>query len=187
MLAAASTTRVYLYMQAVDMRRSCDGLHAIVQSEFARDIRQTDCFIFIELQSGIPLHDENGPVARVSKPNSFQREFKMGDWLRSCREGHIVIAKYGKTLRSSRGNSTARMCCTALRTGEPSIGLFWVSNRSIKNLELKGAIITTDATGESQGDCFTDIRMSVGDLAIKDKHPALAKAIAKRFDKVCDE
>jgi transposase len=47
MLAVASTTRVYLYMQAVDMRRSYDGLHAIVQSEFARDIRLGDYFMFI--------------------------------------------------------------------------------------------------------------------------------------------
>lgn len=47
MLAVASTTRVYLYMQAVDMRRSYDGLHAIVQAEYARDIRLGDCFMFI--------------------------------------------------------------------------------------------------------------------------------------------
>ena len=47
MLAVASTARVYLYMQAVDMRRSYDGLHAIVQSEFARDIRLGDYFMFI--------------------------------------------------------------------------------------------------------------------------------------------
>jgi transposase len=47
MLSVASTARVYLYMQAVDMRRSYDGLHAIVQSEFTRDIRQGDYFMFI--------------------------------------------------------------------------------------------------------------------------------------------
>lgn len=47
MLAVASTTRVFLYMQAVDMRRSYDGLHAIVQSEYARDIRLGDYFMFI--------------------------------------------------------------------------------------------------------------------------------------------
>jgi transposase len=41
MLSVASTARVYLYMQAVDMRRS------IVQSEFTRDIRQGDYFMFI--------------------------------------------------------------------------------------------------------------------------------------------
>jgi transposase len=47
MLSVASTARVYLYMQAVDIRRSYDGLHAIVQSGFTRDIRLGDYFMFI--------------------------------------------------------------------------------------------------------------------------------------------
>jgi transposase len=47
MLSVASTALVYLYMQAVDMRRSYDGLHAIVQSEFTRDIPLGDYFMFI--------------------------------------------------------------------------------------------------------------------------------------------
>lgn len=47
MLAVAPTTRVYLYMQNVDMRRSFDGLYAIVQSEFTRDIRLGDYFMFL--------------------------------------------------------------------------------------------------------------------------------------------
>ena len=47
MLAVAPTTRVYLYMHQVDMRRSFDGLLAIVQSEFDRDIRLGDYFMFI--------------------------------------------------------------------------------------------------------------------------------------------
>lgn len=47
MLAVAPTTRVYLYMHQVDMRRSIDGLLAIVQSEFDRDIRLGDYFMFI--------------------------------------------------------------------------------------------------------------------------------------------
>lgn len=47
MLAVAPTTRVYLYMHQVDMRRSFDGLVAIVQSEFDRDIRLGDYFMFI--------------------------------------------------------------------------------------------------------------------------------------------
>jgi transposase len=46
-LAVAPTTRVYLYMHQVDMRRSFDGLMAIVQSEFNRDIRLGDYFMFI--------------------------------------------------------------------------------------------------------------------------------------------
>jgi transposase len=47
MLSVASTARVYLYMQAVDMRRSYDGLHAIVQSEFTRHICLGNYFTFI--------------------------------------------------------------------------------------------------------------------------------------------
>jgi transposase len=47
MLAVPATTRVYLYMRDVDMRRSYDGLLAIVESEFTRDIRLGDYFLFI--------------------------------------------------------------------------------------------------------------------------------------------
>lgn len=47
MLAVTSTARIYLYMKNVDMRRSYDGLYVIVQSEFARDIRLGDYFMFI--------------------------------------------------------------------------------------------------------------------------------------------
>jgi transposase len=47
MLAVNATTRVYLYMRNVDMRRSYDGLMAIVKTEFARDIRLGDYFMFV--------------------------------------------------------------------------------------------------------------------------------------------
>ena len=47
MLAVNATTRVYLYMRDVDMRRSYDGLMAIVQAEFACDIRLGDYFMFV--------------------------------------------------------------------------------------------------------------------------------------------
>jgi transposase len=40
-------TKIYLYAKPVDMRRSFDGLHAIVQSEFHRDIRAGDVFVFL--------------------------------------------------------------------------------------------------------------------------------------------
>ena len=39
--------RVYLYCGAVDMRRSFDGLMAIVQAEFKLDVRSGDLFVFI--------------------------------------------------------------------------------------------------------------------------------------------
>ena len=46
-LPAVACSRVYLYCGAVDMRRSFDGLMSIVQSEFQRDIRAGDLFVFI--------------------------------------------------------------------------------------------------------------------------------------------
>ena len=39
--------RIYLYAKSVDMRKSFDGLHALVQSEFKRDIRLGDLFLFL--------------------------------------------------------------------------------------------------------------------------------------------
>jgi transposase len=39
--------KIYLYAKNVDMRKSFDGLHAIVQAEFQRDIRQGDLFLFL--------------------------------------------------------------------------------------------------------------------------------------------
>jgi transposase len=46
-LAAFSAPRVYLYCHAVDMRRSFDGLMAIVQAELSRDVRDGEWFVFI--------------------------------------------------------------------------------------------------------------------------------------------
>jgi transposase len=40
-------TKIYLYAKDVDMRKSFDGLHAIIQSEFQRDIRLGDLFLFL--------------------------------------------------------------------------------------------------------------------------------------------
>ena len=40
-------TKIYLYAKPTDMRKSFDGLHAIVQSEFRRDIRLGDVFLFL--------------------------------------------------------------------------------------------------------------------------------------------
>jgi len=41
------SAKIYLYAQPADMRKSFNGLHAIVQSEFRRDIRAGDVFLFL--------------------------------------------------------------------------------------------------------------------------------------------
>jgi transposase len=46
-MPSITAARIYLYAKDVDMRRSFDGLMAIVQTEFDKDIRQGDFFLFI--------------------------------------------------------------------------------------------------------------------------------------------
>jgi transposase len=41
------SNKIYLYAKHVDMRRSFDGLHALIQSEFKRDVRLGDLFLFL--------------------------------------------------------------------------------------------------------------------------------------------
>ena len=47
LMPSITAARIYLYARDVDMRRSFDGLMAIVQTEFDKDIRQGDFFLFI--------------------------------------------------------------------------------------------------------------------------------------------
>ena len=71
-------SKIYLYSQNVDMRKSFDGLHAIVQSEFQRDIRLGDLFLFLNrrLDRIKLLHwDRDGLVIWMKRleRGSFQR------------------------------------------------------------------------------------------------------------------
>ena len=42
-----SQVRIYLYAKEVDMRKSFDALHAIIQTEFQKDVRLGDVFLFL--------------------------------------------------------------------------------------------------------------------------------------------
>lgn len=84
MLAVPSTTRVYLYMRDVDMRRSYDGLLAIVDSEFTRDIRLGDYFLFINRRRNrikILWWDRDGLAIFMKRleAGSIQRPSAAGD------------------------------------------------------------------------------------------------------------
>lgn len=46
-MLAVARTQIYLYNQDVDMRRSFDGLIAIIHSEFQLDVRTGDYFLFL--------------------------------------------------------------------------------------------------------------------------------------------
>ena len=46
LLTPLGQTKIYLYARHVDMRKSFDGLHALIQAEFQRDVRLVICFCF---------------------------------------------------------------------------------------------------------------------------------------------
>ena len=45
--SSLGAAKIYLYCQPVDMRKSFAGLHALVPTEFQRDIRAGDLFLFL--------------------------------------------------------------------------------------------------------------------------------------------
>jgi transposase len=45
--SSSGLTRIYLYAKPADMRKSFNGLHALVEAEFHRDIRSGDLFVFL--------------------------------------------------------------------------------------------------------------------------------------------
>jgi transposase len=47
LLAPLGPTQIFLYAKHVDMRKSFDGLQALIQAEFQRDVRLGDLFLFL--------------------------------------------------------------------------------------------------------------------------------------------
>lgn len=47
LLTPLGQAKIYLYAKPADMRKSFDGLHALVQAEFHREIRAGDVFVFL--------------------------------------------------------------------------------------------------------------------------------------------
>jgi transposase len=46
-LSPVGQTKIYLYAKPADMRKSFNGLHALVETEFHRDLRDGDVFVFL--------------------------------------------------------------------------------------------------------------------------------------------
>lgn len=157
---------------------------------------------FIKLRNGIPSHDTISRVFRVIKPSAFHDAFLA--WVNGLgltNEGLNVIAIDGKSLRRSHDKkhgknmlhsvaawSTANKLVLGVQSVDQKSNEITAIPELLKNLELKGAIITTDAMG-SQKEIAAQIIEGGGDyvLAIKDNHPTLTQAIAEHFDKVHEE
>ncbi|MFN7874814.1 MAG: ISAs1 family transposase, partial [Pirellula sp.] len=157
---------------------------------------------FIKLHNGVPSHDTISRVFRVINPSAFHDAFLA--WVNGLgltNEGLNVIAIDGKSLRRSHDKkhgknmlhsvaawSTANKLVLGVQSVDQKSNEITAIPELLKNLELKGAIITTDAMG-SQKEIAAQIIEGGGDyvLAIKYDHPTLTQAIAEHFDKVHEE
>lgn len=152
---------------------------------------------FIRLPNGIPSHDTISRVFRMIKPMAFHDAFQ--EWVASLNlgnEGLNVIAIDGKSLRRSHDAKCGKAMLHSVAAWSVAnrvvLGCQSVDQKSneitaipelLKKLELKGAIVTTDAMG-SQKEIAAQIVDGGGDycLAIKDNHPTLAKALTQHFE-----
>lgn len=88
-LPAIAAPQIYFYTTAVDMRRSFDGLTAIVQSQFDRDVRKGDLFVFLN-KRGDRLKalwwDSDGLAI-------FMKRLEVGTYQRPVTNNHIINDK----------------------------------------------------------------------------------------------
>lgn len=155
---------------------------------------------FLRLKGGIPSHDTISRVFRMLKPGVFQAAFLQ--WIEEWNqhEGLKLIAIDGKSLRGSHdGSSMKKMLhsvCAWNTANRLVLGQQVVDEKSneitaipelLKQLEIKGAIITIDAMGCQKGiakDIVEQEAFYV--LAVKDNHPQLAQAITELFTQAHD-
>lgn len=81
---ATAQVRIYLYARDVDMRKSFNGLCAIVQSEFKTDIRLGDLFLFLNRRNDrvkLMYWDRDGIAIWMKRLESgtFQRPMLKAD------------------------------------------------------------------------------------------------------------
>jgi transposase len=92
-LPAAAAGRIYLYNQPVDMRRSFDGLLAIVQREFDRDVRAGDLFVFINKRADrLKALWWDGDGLAI-----FMKRLESGTYQRSQADGHSPHSMIDRT------------------------------------------------------------------------------------------
>lgn len=150
---------------------------------------------FLKLKHGIPSHDTISRVFRMLKPDVFQAAFR--EWLieMDLNGGADVIAIDGKSLRRSHDRSTFKKMLHSVSAWSVAnnvmLGQQAVDEKSneitaipelLKNLLLKGAIVTIDAMG-CQKEIAQQIHAAEGDyvLALKDNQPLLSEAVQKYF------
>ncbi len=150
---------------------------------------------FLELANGIPSHDTFGRVFALLNPRALQDGFVK--WVQAVAESTLgrVVAIDGKTARRSfdkaAGKGPLHMVSAWATENRLLLGQQACDSKSneitampelIKNLEISGAIVTSDAMG-CQKDIVAAIRAADADyvLAVKDNQPILHDDIRAVF------
>ncbi len=94
MLQLSANTRVFVHRFDTDMRKSFDGLHAIVKNAFGQDVLSGDLFVFFNRAADrckILLWDRDGLVvwAKRLERGSFQRPLSKSSG--GCEEAAMQI------------------------------------------------------------------------------------------------
>ena len=112
LLSPLRQTKIYLYAKPLDMRKSFDGLHGIVQSEFLRDIRCGDLFLFLNrrLDRVKLIHwDRDGLAIWMKKLESENTQsFGFTEVRRVAYNRRIGPAEAGRMVGNSRTSSPRR-------------------------------------------------------------------------------
>jgi predicted transposase YbfD/YdcC len=150
---------------------------------------------FLELPHGIPSHDTFGRVFALLQPSALQAGFLQ--WVRAIAAVTFgrFVAIDGKTARRSfdkaDGKGPLHMVSAWASENRLLLGQQACDRKSneitaipelLKNLEISGAIVTTDAMG-CQKTIAAAIQQADADyvLQVKDNHPTLHEAIRQTF------
>ena len=100
LLSPLGQTKIYLYAKPLDMRKSFDGLHAIVQSEFLRDIRCGRC---VSVSQPPPGSHQADPLGSG----------RLGDLDEAFGTRHLPeAARHAQRTRRSRWTPPTWRCCS---------------------------------------------------------------------------
>jgi len=151
---------------------------------------------FLELPNGIPSHDTFGRIFSQLEPEVLESNFQAWVKVIAGKLGLKVVAIDGKSLKGSydRENSLKSLVMVSAWSSSHQLvlGQVAVEKKSneikaipvlLEQLDLKGAIVTTDAMG-TQTAIAQQIKLAGADyiLALKANHPTLAKDAHNWFE-----
>lgn len=152
---------------------------------------------FLELPNGIPSHDTFGRIFRQLEPEILESNFQA--WVKVIAEklGLKIVAIDGKSLNGSYERESSLKSLVMVSAWSSShqlvLGQVAVEQKSneikaipvlLEQLDLRGAIVTTDAMG-TQTAIAQQIRDAGADyiLTLKANHPTLAQDAHKWFER----